>query len=198
MASPSPDNTVIALRPPTTSTHLPQSPSFNAPTPEWLSGTWHVTHSTLPMWKSKRNVSITYTPFPAPSLQIDDLVKYQTSNSNKEKTIEGIDTPSAGAKGGEWDWRGKGWLKVASSHWEVLGWGNLHSDATVGKTGEQEQWVVTYFAKTLFTPAGIDVYSRRKEGLGGQIVESIKKELGSCEDEAVSKLAAEVFEVVRN
>ncbi|KAL9001496.1 MAG: hypothetical protein Q9169_000071 [Polycauliona sp. 2 TL-2023] len=195
-------NPTIALRPPTTSTHLPQPPSFTAPTPEWLSGTWHVTHSTLPMWKSKRNVSITYTPLPAPSSQIDDLVKYQTLTSTKEKTIEGIDTPAAGAKGGEWDWRGKGWLKVASSHWEVLGWGDLNPDPTFGEDEKQEtaenQWVVTYFAKTMFTPAGIDIYSRRKEGVGKELVEGIQKELGASGDEAISKLAEEVFEVVRN
>ncbi|KAL8854948.1 MAG: hypothetical protein Q9221_000144 [Calogaya cf. arnoldii] len=187
----------LTLRPPTTSTHLAQPPSFTAPTPQWLSGTWHVTHSTLPMWKSKRNVSITYTPLPAPSSQIDDLVKYQTLTSDKEKTIEGIDTPSQGAKGGEWDWRGKGWLKIASSHWEVLGWGDLHPNLQ-GEGEQGNQWVVTYFAKTLFTPAGVDVYSRRKEGVGREVVEKIKEDLGGSGDEAVKRLAGEVFEVVRD
>ncbi|KAL8891279.1 MAG: hypothetical protein Q9215_001692 [Flavoplaca cf. flavocitrina] len=153
------------------------------------------------MWKSKRNVRITYTPLPAPSAQVDNLVRYQTLTSSKEKRVEGIDTPSAGAKGGEWDWRGKGWLKVASSHWEVLGWGDLGSDPMLedGKAeGEGNQWVVTYFAKTLFTPAGIDVYSRRKEGVGRELLERIKDELGGSGDAAVKKLAGEVFEVVRD
>ncbi|KAI4220516.1 MAG: hypothetical protein L6R36_007571 [Xanthoria steineri] len=197
----------ITLRPPTTSTHLPQQqPSFTAPTPQWLSGTWHVTHSTLPMWKSKRNVSITYTPLtepsPSPTTKLDDLVQYQTLTSAKMKTVEGIDTPSSlGAEGGEWDWRGKGWLRVASSHWEVLGWGNLPD--YMGGEGEGEgeggnQWVVTFFAKTLFTPAGIDVYSRRKEGVGREVVEGIQEALGGSADEGVRRLAREVFEVVRD
>ena len=153
------------------------------------------------MWKSKRNVRITYTPLPTPSVQVDDLVRYQTLTSSKEKRVEGIDTPSAGAKGGEWDWRGKGWLKIATSHWEVLGWGDLDSDPMLadGKgDGEGNQWVVTYFAKTLFTPAGIDVYSRRKEGVGTEVVERIKEELRASGDEAVKKLAGEMFEVVRD
>ncbi|KAL8908579.1 MAG: hypothetical protein Q9171_005376 [Xanthocarpia ochracea] len=202
----------ISLRPPTTSTHLPQPPSFTAPTPAWLSGTWHVTHSTLPMWKSKRNVCITYTPLPAPSSpssppnlpQIEDLVTYQTLTSPKLKKVVGIDTPSpGGTRGGEWDWRGKGLLKIASSHWEVLGWGDLPPAAAAeGQQGEGEgegnQWVVTYFAKTLFTPAGIDVYSRRKEGVGKGVVERIREELGGCEDDAVRKLAGEVFEVKKD
>ncbi len=81
----------------------------------------------------------------------------------------------------------------------MLGWGDLPPTATEGQEGEGEgqgnQWVVTYFAKTLFTPAGIDVYSRRKEGVGKGVVERIREELGGCEDEAVRKLAGEVFEV---
>lgn len=105
--------------------------------------------------------------------------------------MEGIDTPSLDASGGEWDWRGKGWLRVASSHWEVLGWGDLPGE-------EGNQWVVTFFAKTLFTPAGIDVYSRRKERVGGEVVERIKEALGGSADEGVKRLAREVFEVVRD
>ncbi|KAL8775240.1 MAG: hypothetical protein Q9209_000246 [Squamulea sp. 1 TL-2023] len=193
----------LTLRPPTTSTPLPQPPSFTPPTPTWLSGTWHVTHSTLPMWKSKRNVSITYTPLPSTSSsslpQINDLVHYQTLSSQKVKSVEGIDTASPNSKGGEWDWRGKKWLKIASSHWEVLGWGDLPAtEEGKGGEGEGNQWVVTYFAKTLFTPAGIDVYSRRKEGVGEGVLGKIREELGGSGDEAVRKLAGEIFEVVRD
>ncbi|KAL9601284.1 MAG: hypothetical protein Q9179_002926 [Wetmoreana sp. 5 TL-2023] len=166
------------------------------------------------MWKSKRNVSITYTPLPnatkppsrIPSSvpRLDDLVSYQTLNSQKVKTVEGIDTPTPpnrgeGGAGGEWDWRGKGWLRVARSHWEVLGWGDISAEMDGeekggGKRMEGNQWAVTYFAKTLFTPAGIDVYSRRKEGVGDGVVEGIQEALGRSEDEGVRKLAGEVFE----
>ncbi|KAL8681571.1 MAG: hypothetical protein Q9186_002311 [Xanthomendoza sp. 1 TL-2023] len=158
------------------------------------------------MWKSKRNLTITYTPLPPSSTsssslpQLNDLVRYQTLTSSNFKTIEGVDTASPGGKGGDWDWRGKGWLKVVTSHWEVLGWGDLPPDQKEDGEGEAEgnQWAVTYFAKTLFTPWGIDIYSRRKEGVGEEVVKRIREELAGSGDEAIRKLAGEIFEVVRD
>lgn len=184
----------IAVRPPSTS-GLPQ-PAFTPPTTYWLSGTWHVTHSTLPMWKSKRNVTITYKSLPPPTPcpaqdatnKLDDIVSYQTLSSDKVKTVTGIDTAS-GKVTGAWDWRGKGMLMIASSHWEVLGYGDLEAG---------QQWAVTFFAKTLFTPAGIDIYSRTKEGLPEAVLTGITEALASVEHEPVKKLAAEIFEVKRD
>lgn len=148
------------------------------------------------MWKTKRNVTITYKPLPppptasstAPIPRLDDIVTYQTLTSAARKTIHGVDTPS-GTDSGAWDWRGKGWLAVASSHWEVLGWGDLEGGG---------QWAVTYFAKTLFTPAGVDVYSRGKEGLSAGVMGGIREALAGVPDEGVKKLAGEVFEVRRD
>jgi hypothetical protein len=152
---------------------------------DWFLGTWHVTHSTLPMWKKARNVAITYKPLASDPTRLDDLVTYQSLSAPKLKSVSGTDTP-AGA--GCWNWRGNGWLMIASSHWEVLGYGD--------EEGEGEgRWVVTYFAKTLFTPAGIDVYSRRKEGLGVRTVEAVKEALGRVESEVVRKLVGEIFVV---
>jgi len=185
----------ILIRAPTT-TDLPQASDFIPPTPAWLSGTWHVTHATLPMWKSKRNVTITYKTHPptSPSTaqettdKLDDIVSYQSLGSAKMKTVRGIDTAS-GKDSGAWDWRGKGWLMIASSHWEVLGYGDLE---------EGQQWAVTYFAKTLFTPAGIDVYSRMKEGLSEAVMVGIKEALAAVEHAGVTSLAGELFEVKRD
>ena len=78
---------------------------------------------------------------------------------------------------------------IASSHWEVLGYGDLEAG---------DQWAVTYFAKTLFTPAGVDVYSRKKEGLTESVLKSIKEALAGIENESVKKLAVEIFEVRRD
>ena len=186
--------TNIILRPPTAS-NLP-APDFTPPTTAWLSGTWHVTHSTLPMWSSKRNVTITYESLPSTpgttsqnnTDRLDDIVSYQPLTSEKVKTVNGIDTAS-GKDARAWDWRGKGWLKIASSHWEVLGWGELDGGG---------QWAVTYFAKTLFTPAGIDVYSREKSGVPEEVLEGIKASLGGIADAGVKKLAGEIFEVKRD
>lgn len=80
-------------------------------------------------------------------------------------------------------------LMIASSHWEVLGYGDLENE---------HQWAVTYFAKTLFTPAGIDVYSRKKEGLPMPVLTALKEALAGIEHEPVQKLAEEMFEVKRD
>lgn len=42
-------------------------PSSPAPALDWLTTTWSVTHSTLSMWRSARNVRITYKLLPASS-----------------------------------------------------------------------------------------------------------------------------------
>ncbi|KAL6716805.1 hypothetical protein ACLMJK_004717 [Lecanora helva] len=185
---------IYSLRPPTT-TGLPQAADFRPPAPAWLKGTWHVTHSTLPMWKSKRNVTITYEPLPpsSPSIAQDETdkfestVAYQTLSSEKVKTVKGTET-SSGKDTGAYDWRGKGWLIIASSHWEVLGYGELE--------GEQ-QWAVTYFAKTLFTPAGIDIYSRTKEGLPEAALDGIKTALAAIDHEGIRNLTKDLFVVKR-
>lgn len=132
----------------------------------------------------------------------------------KVKSVRGVDTPAvsatSGGKGEEdmgfaWNWRGRGWLMVASSHWEVLGYGDEDTPASVSvpvpATGEAQssearnKYVVTYFAKTLFTPAGLDIYSAEGTGLKEGTVEAIKKALGESADEGVRRLAGELFEV---
>lgn len=138
---------------------------------------------------------IKYTPLDPTSADVplentdrlDDLVTYQSMDKEKVSTVHGIDkVTSDGDTRGEWDWRGKGLLKVAGSHWEVLGW---------GEEGSGNKWVVTCFAKTLFTPAGIDVYSEQKAGLKTETLEGVKKALAEVEDEDVKKMAAEIFEI---
>ena len=141
------------------------------------------------MWKTKRNVDITYKPLPPTSdgrARLDDTVTYQTLMSNKVEVVRGVDTASNDSQMGSWKWRGKSWLKIASSHWAVLTWAD-------GKV--EEQWVVTYFQKTLFTPAGIDIYSRKKEGLRDSTLVTIKEALAHVEDREVRYLAAVLFKV---
>jgi hypothetical protein len=150
---------------------------------DFLQGAWHVTHSTLPMWKSNRNVVITYTALSDPPGAIDDLVEYQPLKSDKQKTVNGVDTPDPSVPAA-YDWRGKGWLKIASSHWEVLGWGE-----------EDEGWVVTFFAKTLFTPAGIDIYARRKGGLSEELLERIRAHMKQVDDAGFREQAEKIFEI---
>ncbi|CZT25100.1 uncharacterized protein RCC_10829 [Ramularia collo-cygni] len=189
----------ITIRPPTFSPAKAPA-GYQNPTIPWLSETWHVTHSTLPMWKSKKNVRIQYTPMEpsAPSIpkdqtdRIDDLVTYQSADATTDKisSIRGIDKAAVGDSRGEWDWRGKGWLMIASSHWEVLAWGE--------EGGSGNKYVVTMFAKTLFTPAGIDVYSQNSAGVAAETLESIKEGLATVDDDVVKKTAVELFEIKRD
>jgi hypothetical protein len=191
---------MITLRAPSSLPSAEPSPTLVPPTLSWLSGPWNVTHSTLPMWKKSRNVRITYTPISSTTpAAIDDVVTYQSLGSDKIKTVLGVDKafevdpPSTTAEGTDaseeraslgYDWRGKGWLVIATSKWEILGY---------GEEGTGNRYVVTYFAKTLFTPAGVDFYSR-KGNLTPETIEGIKVGLVGLGGE-VAKLASEVFEV---
>ncbi|KAI5458573.1 hypothetical protein BGZ63DRAFT_391657 [Mariannaea sp. PMI_226] len=152
------------------------SPSTSSPSFDWLTTTWTVTHSTLSMWRSARNVRITYKLLPANAdgyPRLDDLVEYEPSNKEGvRKTVAGIDTQGEDAS--SWDWRGKGLLLLIKSHWEILGWGEA---TTTG--GQKERWAVTWFAPTLFTAEGIDVYCDRKEGLSEETYAAILEALGS-------------------
>jgi len=186
----------ITVRPPSTSSK-PQ-PSFTSPEPTWLHGTWHVTHSTLPMWRTKRNVQITYTPIPKTN-DIDDLVTYQELESDKVKSIRGVDKPSSMVPSA-WDWRGKGWLMIASSHWEILGYGEETVDhGEFGSVDDEprgrQKWAITFFSKTLFTPAGIDIYSQFPEGLRDETVSEIKEALSTLGDADVEELVGQIFKV---
>lgn len=152
------------------------------------------------MWQDKRNVRITYTSLPPSNPleestpRLDDLVEYQALNSDKIKTVHGIDTPS-GADTRAWDWRGKGWLKIASSHWEFVDWGLGDGEGGVREgqaDGEGEEWAVIWFQKTLFTPEGIDIFSRRKEGLREETVSGVKKRLGGGRHKTMSEGLFEV------
>ena len=80
-------------------------------------------------------------------------------------------------------------MTLITSHWEVLGYGELEGE---------HQFVVTYFSKTLFTPAGVDVYSRKKEGVPESVLSAIKQTLAGIEHEPIQKLAGEIFEVKRD
>ena len=148
------------------------------------------------MWKSKHNVNITYTPLEATidketgkkANRLDDFVNFEEEGvvrHEKEKDVHGVSTASDDSHWA-WDWRGKGLLKVASSHWEVLAFGD---------EPDGNQWIVTHFTKTLFTPAGLDIYSRKREGPNENILQGTKDALKKMEDSTLQQMAEEVFRV---
>ncbi|TVY19733.1 hypothetical protein LARI1_G003872 [Lachnellula arida] len=176
--------------------------AFKPPPLEWLKGTWSVTHSTLPMWKKAKNVRITYTLIPpstpgGPTL-LDDVVSNKPIKKGllpSMEEIRGIDYPcdengdeiKDAANAAQWHWKGKGWLKIAGgSRWEVLGW---------GEKGE-ERWVVTWFAASRFTPAGIDVYCGRMEGISKDLYGELEAGLKGLGIKEVGDLAGTMFPVL--
>lgn len=171
--------------------------TFTPPPIEWLHRTWSVTHSTLEMWRSARNVRITYAPLPAktssssstpPLARIDDLVEYEkSSGKGGVKSVAGVDTAAGAPDTGAWDWRGKGWLFFVGSHWEVLGWGERPLAGGSGGGGV-ERWVVTWFAPTVFTKEGVDVYSDRKEGGSKELVEEVLAALRKTEAKPLAEM----------
>lgn len=125
-------------------------------------------------------------------------------NKSKVSTVRGVDKPfsttaTAGGSASEeelaswgYNWRGKGWLMIASSKWEILGYGAETSSASATPDAGND-WVVTYFAKTLFTPAGVDIYSRRGQ-LQTETVTAIREAIKGLGGD-VARLGGEVFEV---
>ncbi|EXJ82655.1 hypothetical protein A1O3_06468 [Capronia epimyces CBS 606.96] len=197
MADTAPTPTRLNIRPPSTGRgaldrdrdrdlDVALALQFTPPPVSFLQGLWYVTHSTLPLWKSNRNVTITYTPLENNAEVLDDLVEYQPLTSDKHKKVEGVDVPEADATAA-YNWRGKGWLKIASSHWQILGYGD-----------EEGGWMVTYFQKTLFTPAGIDIYARRRGGLSSQLLAQIKHDIRAVKDQKFSTLALLLFPIHHN
>lgn len=168
-------NNDISLRIPSKYGPPSSTSTFANPPLDWLHRTWTVTHSTLSMWRTARNVRITYKPLSpsdADHPRVDDLVEYEkASGKGGVKTVAGVDTACGPGteSSGTWDWRGKGLLGFVTSHWEVLGW---------GERDDGERWVVTWFAPTLFTKEGVDLYSDRQEGmsetLAGEVLAALK------------------------
>ncbi|OWT41912.1 hypothetical protein C362_00278 [Cryptococcus neoformans Bt1] len=164
------------------------------------------------------DVTITYTPVARRCetriVEFEDLVEYKTRSSTdgsktntskcqdeepgrcaNENAVKGIDTLSPGSNGATFDWKGKGLLFFVHSHWEVLGY---------GKEVEQGlEWAVTYFSKTLFTPAGIDIYVRtipfssKSQNLTARevLLQRLVNEIQNIDADSIRNLAAQGFRV---
>ncbi|KEP48383.1 putative TrfA domain protein [Rhizoctonia solani 123E] len=162
---------------------------------EKFMGKWHVVQSTLPLWKSRSDVTITYSQIATSSpdvVKFDDIVEYRSraSPGSARSRIVGVDTlvtthhgaPEGYKSGVSYHWRGKGWLMIATSNWQVLGY-----NPDLG-------WAVTYFSKTLFTPAGLDVYVRDPIRVNGEVVKGILEATKKVGGE-IGSLAEDFFQV---
>ncbi|KAH7322326.1 hypothetical protein B0J17DRAFT_683653 [Rhizoctonia solani] len=163
---------------------------------ERFMGKWHVIYSTLPLWKSRSDVTITYSALDIATssdiVEFDDIVEYRSraSPGSAKSRVVGVDklvaTPHGAPQGYtsavSYHWRGKGWLMIATSNWQILGY-----NPDLG-------WAVTYFSKTLFTPAGLDVYVRDPISMNKEVVDGILEATKKVGGE-VGKLAEGFFEV---
>nr|XP_018262945.1 uncharacterized protein I303_04434 [Kwoniella dejecticola CBS 10117]OBR85103.1 hypothetical protein I303_04434 [Kwoniella dejecticola CBS 10117] len=158
-------------------------------------GKWGVAWSTLPMWKV--NVTITYTPIAGTNnnTKFEDLVEYRKESA--AEGIRGVDTLTPGSNAATFDWKGSSYLFFVHSHWEVLGYGK--------DEGSGLEWAVTFFSKTLFTPAGIDIYLRsspntslpasKDTAIRADLLRRIVTAVKAQEGGGVGKLAEGGFEV---
>lgn len=194
----------IVLRSPSSHTYSAKiapssvSSTMKPPAYDWLSGTWNVCYSSLPLWKGKQNVRISYsacTTMPQDSSRmpdLDDHVESQKIGKEKFSSIHGISRPvevNGIEHGLAYRWRGKGLLKLITSDWEILGYG------TDKEAQESNEWVVTFFSKTAFTPAGIDIYTRAKAKLSETTLNSIKSALAELCDDEFKSLVNTMFEI---
>ncbi|KZO93392.1 hypothetical protein CALVIDRAFT_540118 [Calocera viscosa TUFC12733] len=197
MAAAEADAKPIAIHQPAGTHGVPTHPSLSkAEFPiAAFEGQWYVVQSTLGMWKTRKDVTITYTPHtPPPHLAYNDHVQYRSSSSPASKALSSVvgvsrllPTPGSGAAssaehGAHFAWRGSGLLIIASSKWQVLGY------------DMQEGWAVTFFEKTLFTPAGLDVYVRQPGAVSKERMDEIIRSVQALGGEA-GKLAESFFEV---
>nr|ODN97581.1 hypothetical protein L204_02999 [Cryptococcus depauperatus CBS 7855] len=190
----------------------------------WFMGKWVVAWSTLPIWKEKKDVTITYTPVAGQSkidTTFDDLVEYRSksADSNSKPSTgttlcrQGMSHSTLLGKasrlisvrynGATFDWKGAGLLFFVHSHWEVLGYGKDEEHGL--------EWAVTcmslsiHFSKTLFTPAGVDIYIRKSPSVSNPasednvarttLLKRITEAVQAAEDETLRRLTSKGFEV---
>jgi len=108
-------------------------------------GRWHIVYTSLDFWRNRFNPTVTYT---LEGERILDEVRYTNERGSPQQVV-GYDVVLHHG-GSLFQWRAKDWyLRFLTSQWGVID----HDDAC-------EQWAMTYFSKTLFTAAGMDIYAR--------------------------------------
>ena len=116
---------------------------------QWLIGTWFIVSSDAPVWlKGDRTLpATTYTLVDKKGVyKLLDETKFV--KNGKHKIIAGYDYGKCD-NDSSFLWRGNGALFFVTSKWRVC---------IQDKAG---QWAVIAYSKTLFTPEGVDIISRK-------------------------------------
>ncbi|AZZ53947.1 hypothetical protein [Rathayibacter festucae] len=139
-------------------------------------GTWFVRGSSLPLWRGREGVAITYAPLPGG--EVGDVVSWRGRRSTRY--VVGIDAPDPADPDG-FRWRGVEPLTLlARSRWSFVA-----ADAEAG-------WALTRFARTPFTPAGVDVYVRDARPAAGVLAAALE---ACAADPRTAPLRPRMFEV---
>jgi hypothetical protein len=114
-----------------------------------LPGTWNIAATNFPMWLSgeRRDPRFVYGLVSRDPLVLSDNVVYIAGHGKRagaRKHIHGTDTYTDDG----FVWRGTGMLRFFTSRWQVAG---VSDDGSVA---------AIHFAKTLGTPAGVDIIVR--------------------------------------
>ncbi|MBW0593369.1 hypothetical protein O181_133084, partial [Austropuccinia psidii MF-1] len=130
------------------------------------------------------------------------LVEYHPSltsdPSSERKQIRGIDYPNEEEHDDKvkWKWRGNGILRFLTSNWQLLGYNLRDSNDLNQQENEFEpDWVITYFSKTLFTPAGVDIYAKSKRSLSLEFKMILIEAIRNCPTKSISDLADLMFDI---
>lgn len=116
-----------------------------------MSGKWYIQKTSINFWLNRFSPTVTYTiEKNSPEIKILDRVRYINS-CGKTKEVIGYDSLRTDING-QFRWQAKSWyLRFLKSEWGIV----AHDE-------EYNDWAVTYFSKTAFTPEGMDIYSRSK------------------------------------
>ena len=66
-----------------------------------------------------------------------------------------------------WKWRGKGWRRIQTFRWEVLGWGKR------SQAGGAARWLVIWSSSGLWSEEAVDIYCDQPQGLSNEMAEEI-------------------------
>ncbi len=134
---------------------------------EKMSGKWFIQKTSLDFWLNRFSPTVTYTiEETLPEFKILDEVRY-LNKRGVAKEVVGYDVAKR-AINGQFMWQAKPWfLRFLKSEWGVV----AHDE-------ESDDWAVTYFSKTAFTPEGMDIYSR-SEVLGEDKYQEILQKISN-------------------
>ncbi|MGI8540022.1 MAG: hypothetical protein ACR2N0_09630 [Rubrobacteraceae bacterium] len=142
-------------------------------------GVWYVVRTNLDFWRTRKNPSVTYTLIEEePRVRLRDTVRYGSLGEPPRKII-GVDEQNPHLSS-LFLWRGSGlFTRFLESGWFLLG----HDE-------EYSEWAVTYFSKTPFTDAGMDIYARKPFLSGGKVAEIAA---GMSDNEHLERQAGTLF-----